>query len=164
MSPDRPRCSSIGVDRVFEWNGCEAEANALAGARSRVSLRDAGTASDAVTHARLAKMLPRREGATLGVPRDAGVTGKRGNDGARDIAARGSMNKKGVTENSVTPFRIWCRLQDSNPPPDDYKALEIFMHYKYLANFRVSKTGNCIGLSALSGKAQHWIGNAARSN
>ncbi|WP_150600690.1 hypothetical protein [Pandoraea fibrosis] len=22
-------------------------------------------------------------------------------------------------------FNIWCRLQDLNPPPDDYKALEI---------------------------------------
>lgn len=93
----------------------------LAGARSRVSLRDAGTASDAVAHTRLVKMLPRWECATLEVRRDAGVTGKRGNDGAREIAARGPMNKKGVTENSVTPFRIWCRLQDSNSQPDDYK-------------------------------------------
>ncbi|WP_146075209.1 MULTISPECIES: hypothetical protein [Burkholderia] len=34
------------------------------------------------------------------------------------------MNEKGVTENSVTPFRIWCRLQELNPPPDDYNASE----------------------------------------
>jgi hypothetical protein len=68
----------IGVDRVFKWNGCEAAAKVLAGARSRVSLRDAGTASDAVTYTPTATMLPRRERATLAVQRDAGVTRKRG--------------------------------------------------------------------------------------
>ncbi|WP_218668713.1 hypothetical protein, partial [Burkholderia cenocepacia] len=68
----------IDVDRVFEWNGCEAAANALTGARSRVSLRDAGTASDAVTYTPIATILPRRERATLAVQRDAGVTRKGG--------------------------------------------------------------------------------------
>ncbi|WP_229278247.1 hypothetical protein, partial [Burkholderia cenocepacia] len=77
-------------------------------------------------------MLPRRERATLAVQHDAGVTRKGGGDGARAIAARGSMNEKRVTENSVTLFRIWCRLQDSNPPPDDYKAVEISNDYNNL--------------------------------
>ena len=45
---------------------------------SRVSLRDAGTASDAVTYTPIATMLPRRERATLAVQRDAGVTRKGG--------------------------------------------------------------------------------------
>ncbi|HEM7899702.1 TPA: hypothetical protein U2L33_003790 [Burkholderia cenocepacia] len=48
------------------------------------------------------------------------------------IAARDSMNEKRVTENSVTLFRIWCRLQDSNPPPDDYKAPEESRRIKVL--------------------------------
>ncbi|WP_175886575.1 hypothetical protein [Burkholderia sp. BCC0044] len=78
MSPDRPRCSSIGVDRVFEWNGWEAEADVFAEARFRVILHDAGTASDAVTHTPIATMPPRRERATLEMRRDAGVTRKSG--------------------------------------------------------------------------------------
>jgi len=45
---------------------------------SRVSLRDAGTASDAVTYTPIATMLPRRERATLAAQRDAGVTRKGG--------------------------------------------------------------------------------------
>ncbi|MBJ9727555.1 MULTISPECIES: hypothetical protein [Burkholderia cepacia complex] len=76
------------------------------------------------------------------------------------IAARDSMNEKRVTENSVTLFRIWCRLQDSNPPPDDYKALENVNDCKGLAHFRVSKTDGSVCVPALSDKGPPLIGNA----
>ncbi|ACQ98890.1 hypothetical protein GBP346_A3820 [Burkholderia pseudomallei MSHR346] len=52
------------------------------------------------------------------------------------------------------------RLQDSNPPPDDYKAPEIINNYNDLEEYRVSKTLVCFGFSALRGKSPRPIGNA----
>jgi hypothetical protein len=112
MSPDRTRYSSIGVDRVVEWNGCEAEANTLPGARSRVILCAAGTASDAVTYPLIANRLPRRERATLAVQRDAGVTRKGGwRWRPRHRGARLHERKKGYGK-LRNPFSDLVRLQD----------------------------------------------------
>jgi len=107
---------SIGVDHVFEWNGWEAEADALPGARSRVILRDAGTASDAITHTPIATMLPRRERATLEMRRDAGVTRKRGErQRSRHHGAQPHERKRGYGK-LRNPFSDLVRLQDQQSP------------------------------------------------
>ncbi|MGW4948606.1 hypothetical protein ACWEOZ_44260, partial [Actinoplanes sp. NPDC004185] len=61
---------------------------------------------------------------------------------------------------SRSPSFNVVRLQDSNPPPDDYKALEKINDYSELAVFRVSKTTDYAGLSALSVGALVRIGSA----
>jgi hypothetical protein len=68
--------------------------------------------------------------------------------------------REGVTQTSRNPLLDMVRLQDSNPPPDDYKALEIINYYNNLWNFDVSKTADYIDVLTLSGKALYPIGNA----
>ncbi|HHT8991471.1 TPA: hypothetical protein ACT5CU_001137 [Burkholderia cenocepacia] len=63
------------------------------------------------------------------------------------------MNEKRVTENSVTLFRIWCRLQDSNQPPDDYKAPEESREIKALDNNSFYKDLARAGLKRIACRA-----------
>ncbi|WP_347880185.1 DUF6680 family protein [Burkholderia sp. BCC1644] len=82
----------------------------------------------------------------------------RTNDNPRAGKVNAEMTKG--REENLPALRIWCRLQDSNPPPDDYKAVEIFKHYKHLGKHCVSKPADHIAFSALSDKAWRRIGNA----
>ncbi|GAB3626848.1 hypothetical protein [Pandoraea terrae] len=43
---------------------------------------------------------------------------------------------KGLQDFSRNPLILLVRLQDSNPPPDDYKAFAIIHCFKHLASFQ----------------------------
>ncbi|HGL5238666.1 TPA: hypothetical protein ACKFH8_005549, partial [Burkholderia multivorans] len=66
------------------------------------------------------------------------------------------------TQTSRNPLISLVRLQDSNPPPDDYKAVGIFNHFHNLACFRVSKIHASAPFPALFGKDRILIGNASK--
>ncbi|WP_155623684.1 hypothetical protein [Burkholderia territorii] len=71
-------------------------------------------------------------------------------------------NDEGPGEKISRPFVQFGGLQDSNPPPDDYKAVGIVNDFHNLACFRVSKIHASAPFPALSGKDRILIGNASK--
>jgi len=55
------------------------------------------------------------------------------------VYREGSKCDKGLREYHATPCFVWCRLQDSNPPPDDYKASTNIKQISHLPNFSIYK-------------------------